>query len=109
MSPNGRKRDWRKALLPSAIVAAGLILSALSPAEIAVHNPQMAQATQPLQSTPGAETKPSAPADPPSGGTRPAELAPQPAHPDEQAKKEGATPALPPVPAEKIAPPIKEK
>ena len=109
MSSNDRKRDLRKALLvASTMVAAGLVLSGFSLAEI-VRNPQMAQATQPLQSTPGAETKPSAPAEPATTGTRPAELAPQPAHPDTQAQKEGAPSALPPAPAEKIAPPIKER
>jgi hypothetical protein len=109
MSSNDGKRALRKALLASTVVAAGLVVSGFSLAQIAVRNPQMAQATQPLQSTPGAETKPSAPAEPATTGTRPAELAPQPAHPDEQAQKEGATPALPPAPAEKIAPPIKER
>ncbi len=90
-----------------AMVAAGLVISDFSFAEIVVHNPQMAQATQPLQSTPGAETKPSAPAEP--TGARPAELAPQPAHPNAQAQKEGVAPTLPPAPAEKTAPPIKER
>jgi hypothetical protein len=110
MSSNNGKRNLRKdLLLASAMVAAGLLVSGLSLAEIAVRNPQMAQATQPLQSTPGAETKPSAPAQPATTGTRPAELAPQPAHPIAQAQKEGATQALPPAPAEKTAPPIKER
>jgi hypothetical protein len=110
MSSNDGKRGLRKdLLLASTMVAAGFLVSGLSLAEITVHNPQMAQATQPLQSTPGAETKPSAPAEPATTGTRPAELAPQPAHPDAQAQKEGATSALPPAPAEKIAPPIKER
>jgi hypothetical protein len=109
MSPNDGKRDLRKDLLLASTMVAGLVVSDLSLAEIAVRNPQMAQATQPLQSTPGAETKPSAPAEPATPGTRPAELAPQPAHPDAQAQKEGATPALPPAPAEKTAPPIKER
>lgn len=109
MSSNDGKRDLRKdLLLASTMVAAGLVVSGFSLAEI-IRNPQMAQATQPLQSTPGAETKPSAPAEPATSGTRPTELAPQPAHPDHQAQKEGATPALPPAPAEKIAPPIKER
>jgi hypothetical protein len=85
MSSNDEKRDLRKdLLLASTMVAAGFVLSGLSLAEIAVRNPQMAQATQPLQSTPGAETKPSAPAEPATTGTRPAPLAPQPAHPDAQ-------------------------
>jgi hypothetical protein len=107
MSSNDGKRDLRKdLLLASTMVAAGLLVSGPSLAEIAVRNPQIAQATQPLKSTPGAETKPSAPA---TTGMRPAELAPQPAHPDAQAQKAGATPALPPAPAEKTAPPIKER
>jgi hypothetical protein len=109
MSPNDGKRDLRKDLLLASTMVAGLVVSDLSLAEIAVRNPQMAQATQPLQSTPGAETKPSVPAEPATPGTRPAEVAPQPAHPDAQAQKEGATPALPPAPAEKTAPPIKER
>jgi hypothetical protein len=109
MSSNVGKRDLRKdLLLASTMVAAGLVVSGFSLAEI-IRNPQMAQATQPLQSTPGAETKPSAPAELATSGTRPTELAPQPAHPDDQAQKEGATPALLPAPAEKIAPPIKER
>jgi hypothetical protein len=90
------------------MVAAGLVVSGFSLAEI-ICNPQMTQATQPLQSTPGAETKPSAPAEQATTGTGPAELAPQPAHPSEQAPKEGAPSALPPAPAEKIAPPMKER
>jgi hypothetical protein len=48
-----------------------------------------------------------APAKP--GGTRPTTPAPEPARPDPQARKEGAKPALPPAPAEKVAPPIKAK
>jgi hypothetical protein len=108
MSSNDGKRGLKRdLLLASTMVAAGFLASGLSQAEIAVRNPQMAQATQPLQSTPGAETKPSAPAEPATTGTRPAELAPQPAH--TEAQREGATPALPPAPAEKIAPPIKER
>jgi len=109
MSSNDGNRDLRNGLLMSfAMVAAGLVIPDLSLAEIAVHNRQMAQATQPLQSTPGAETKPSAPVAPATTGARPTELAPQPAHPNAQAQKEGAAPALPPAPAEKTAPPIKE-
>ena len=65
-------------LLASAMVAAGLTLSGVSLAELAVRNPQMAQATQPLQSTPGADSKPSAPAEPVTTGQRPTEIPPQP-------------------------------
>jgi hypothetical protein len=110
MSEDNRKRSYRNdLLLASVMVAAGISLSGLSLAVIAVHDPQMAQATQPLQSTPGAETRPSAPADPAATGMRPAEVAPQPAHPDAGAQTTGVAPALPPAPAEKIAPPIKER
>ena len=110
MSQDDRKRSYRNdLLLASVMVAAGISLSGLSLAVIAVRDPQMAQATQPLQSTPGAETRPSAPADPATTGTRPAEIAPQPAHPDAGAQTTGAAPALPSAPPEKIAPPIKER
>ena len=65
MSPEDRKRNyWKDLLLASMLVATGLVISTLSLNEIA-RNPQvLAQATQPLQSTPGAESKPAAPADP---------------------------------------------
>jgi hypothetical protein len=110
MSPDDSKRAYRKdLLLASAIVAVGLAVSGLSLAELKASNPQMAQATQPLQSTPGAETKPSAPPDPATIGARPTEIPPQPARPDAEAQKAGATPALPPAPAEKIGTPIKER
>jgi hypothetical protein len=110
MSPNDRKRAYRKdLLLASVVVATGLVVSGVSLMDLAVREPQMAQATPPLQSTPGAETKPSAPAEPVTTGQRPTEIPPQPARPDAEAQKAGATPALPPAPAEKVAPPIKEK
>ena len=110
MSLDDRKRGYRNdLLLASVMVAAGISLSGLSLAVIAVHDPQMAQATQPLQSTPGAETKPSAPAEPSTTGARPTEVPPQPARPDAEAQKAGATPALPPAPAEKTAAPIKDR
>jgi hypothetical protein len=110
MSKDDRKRAYRKdMLLASAMVAAGLALSGVSLAELEVRNPQMAQATQPLQSTPGAESRPSAPAEPVTTGQRPTEIPPQPARPDAEAQKAGATPALPPAPAEKIAAPIKDR
>ena len=110
MPADDRKRTFGKdLLLASALVAAGLLISALSLTEIKARNPQLAQATPPLQSTPGAETKPSAPAAPTTTGTRPSKPAPQPAQPDAEAQKAGAQPALPPAPAEKVAPPIKDR
>jgi hypothetical protein len=110
MSPDDRKRGYRNDLLLAFVmVAAGLVISGLSLAELTTSGPQMAQATQPLQSTPGAENKPSAPAAPVTTGARPTEIPPQPARPDAGAQKAGATPALPAAPAEKIAEPIKGK
>jgi hypothetical protein len=110
MPTDDKKRALRKdLLLASAMVAAGLTVFGLSVARLAAHDPQMAQATPPLQSTPGAETKPSTPPEPVTTGTRPSEVAPQPARPDPDAQKAGAAPALPPAPAEKTAAPIREK
>lgn len=112
MSPDDRKRTYKRdMLLASVMVAGGLILTGISVAQLkaGTSHPQMAQATQPLQSTPGADTKPSAPAEPTTTGARPAETPPEPARPDADAQKAGATPALPPAPAEKTAAPIKER
>ena len=53
--------------------------------------------------------RPDGPAEAKPGGTRPTTPAPEPAQPDADAQKAGAQPALPPAPAEKVAPPIKEK
>ena len=100
----------RKDLLLASTMVAGLIVSDLSLAEIAVRNPQMAQATQPLQSSPAAPAaQDKAPAESMPGGERPTTPAPEPARPDAEAQKAGATPALPPAPAEKTAAPIKER
>jgi hypothetical protein len=110
MAPDFRKRALKwDLLLASAMVVVGLAVSAVSLTELATQGPQLAQATQPLQSTPGAEAKPSAPAEPVTTGTRPSTVPPEPAHPDADAQKAGATPALPPAPAEKMAPPIQQK
>jgi hypothetical protein len=111
MSPDDRKRRyWKELLLASALVATGIVISALSLTQLKARDPQqLAQATQPLQSTPGAETKPSAPTEPVTTGTRPSGVPPEPARPDAEAQKAGAQPALPPAPAEKTAAPIKEK
>jgi hypothetical protein len=111
MSSDTRKRAYRKdMLIASALVTAGLVISGLSLAELPMRGQQMAQATQPLQSTPGAENKPTAPAaEPATTGARPSEIPPQPARPDAEAQKSGATPALPPAPAEKTAAPIQQK
>ena len=111
MASDNRKRSLRGDFAFAAMmVVAGLAITALSLAQIrAADPPQLAQATPPLQSTPGAETKPAAPADPVTTGTRPSDVPPQPARPDADAQKAGAQPALPPAPAEKTAPPIPDR
>jgi hypothetical protein len=99
MSPEKDQVLRRELLVAAALVGVGLLISAISFTELRAERPHLAQATQP--SSPPAESKP--------GGTRPTTPAPEPAHPDQQPEKEGAKPVLPPAPAEKIAPPIKEK
>jgi hypothetical protein len=114
MSPDDRKHAYRKDLLIAfAMVAAGLAMFGLSVAQLTAHNPaaqdrQVAQATQPLQSSPPA-TGDKAPAEAKPGGERPTTPAPEPARPEADAQKAGAPTALPPAPAEKTAAPIKER
>ena len=94
------KSDW---LMAAALIAAGTAISALSVAEIMADRPhQLAQATQP-------DAQKDVPAQSTPGGARPTTPAPEPARPDPDAQKAGAQPALPPAPAEKTGPPIKEK
>ncbi|WP_312002381.1 hypothetical protein [Bradyrhizobium hereditatis] len=101
------KRDLAFAAM---LAAAGVAISVLSLGRIMAGDPQqIAQATPPTQSTPGSETKPPAPPEPGTTGQRPHEIPPQPARPDPEAQKRGAQPALPPAPAEKVAPPVREK
>jgi hypothetical protein len=114
MSPDDRKSASRKDFwLAAAIITAGLVLSALSATQLSARNSliaqpvQTAQATQPMQSSPSAPNN--APAESKPGGVRPTTPAPEPAQPDAASQTTGAAPALPPAPAEKIAPPIKEK
>ena len=98
-----------------ALIVAGIAIATLSLTELEASNPQrLAQATgtpgQPLQTTPVPQASPSdKPAESKPGGTRPTTPAPEPARPNPEAQAEGAKPALPPAPAEKVAPPIKEK
>jgi hypothetical protein len=110
MIPYDRKRILRKdLLLASAMVAVGLGVSAVSLTQLRAHDTQTAQATQPLQSSPDTTTQGTAPAESKPGGERPTTPAPEPAHPNVEAQKDGIKPALPAAPAEKIAEPIKEK
>jgi cytoskeletal protein RodZ len=98
--------DWLFAL---ALIAAGTAISALSVGEIRASKPQqqLAQATHP--SSPSEPQKKDAEPESTTGTARPTTPAPEPARPDAEAQKAGAQPALPPAPAEKIAPPIKER
>jgi len=109
MSPEEMKRAERKdLLLASLLVTAGLVMAGLSLIELAAGSPErLAQATQPLQSSPPEDQNKPAGSKP--GGERPTTPPPEPARPDAQAQKQGAQPALPPAPAEKVAPPIKDK
>jgi hypothetical protein len=110
MSADQNKRSYRiDFLVAAALVTTGLVMTGLSLAELGARDQQLAQATQPLQSTPGAETKPSTPSEPVTTGTRPSNVPPEPARPDPDAQKAGAQPVLPPAPAEKQAEPIKQK
>jgi hypothetical protein len=109
MLPDESKRAYRNdLLLAAAMVTAGISMCALALVQLSARSPVMAQATQPLQSSPPSPQD-SAPAESKPGGQRPTTPAPEPARPDPQAQKEGAKAALPPAPAEKIAPPIQQK
>ena len=106
---NSKRSATKDFVFAAALVTTGLVISGLSLAELRARDPQqLAQATQPLQSTPGAEKRPSAP-EGTTTGTRPPDVPPQPARPDPDAQKSGAQPALPPAPAEKTAEPIKPR
>jgi hypothetical protein len=109
MSAKEQKTADRSWLVAAALIAAGTAISALSVAEIMADRPhQFAQATQPTPSSPPDAQK-DVPAQSTPGGARPTTPAPEPARPDPDAQKAGAQPALPPAPAEKTGPPIKEK
>ena len=113
-SPEQKRTTRRQFGFAAVLVAAGLVLIGSSLVELrAEQRTQMAQATdtpgQPLQATPSPTPQTDTPAEAKPGGTRPTTPAPEPARPDAQAQKEGSKPALPPAPAEKMAPPIKDK
>jgi hypothetical protein len=116
--PTDEQREIRRDKgLAAALIAAGTLMAGISLAMLIVREPErMAQAVQgttqgmtpgtpPLQGTPAPESS-NTPAESKPGGTRPTTPAPEPAHPNPQAQNEGVKPALPPAPAEKMAPPI---
>ncbi|MBH5400621.1 hypothetical protein HZZ13_22895 [Bradyrhizobium sp. CNPSo 4010] len=97
--------------IAGALFAAGVAVSVVSLAQIrAESRTQLAQATPPLQGTPSDEQS-KVPAEAKPGGDRPTTPAPEPARPEPQTQGTAgaAKPALPPAPAEKIAPPIEKK
>jgi hypothetical protein len=109
MTGNDQSRLRRDLLIACSLFAAGALVIGMSLAQIeAQSQQQLAQATPPLQGTPSSENKNDAPAQSKPGGDRPTTPAPEPARPDPQTQG-AAKPALPPAPAEKVAPPIKEK
>ena len=92
-----------------SLFAAGVVVSVMSLAQIRAESRlELAQATQPLQGTPSNDQD-KTPAEAKPGGDRPTTPAPEPARPDPQTQGAATKPALPAAPAEKIAPPIKEK
>jgi len=104
------KRTHKKELLIAcSLFAAGALVTGVSLAQIqAANRTNLAQATQPLQGTPAQDDKSNTPAQSKPGGDRPTTPAPEPARPDPQTQ--GAAPAaLPPAPAEKVAPPMDKK
>lgn len=113
MSPDDdSKRAYRKDLLSAAAMfAAGMVISALAVVQLTATTPEpeVAQATPPLQSSPTPTPQAAPPAESKPGGDRPTTPAPEPARPDTDAQRAGAQPALPPAPAEKVAPPIRER
>jgi len=102
MNEEQRTHFGRDMFFAAMLVIAGVAISGLSLAQIRAHDRmQLAQAPTPAPSdTPAAATP---------GGTRPTTPAPEPATPKPDAQKQGVQPALPPAPAEKVAPPIKDK
>jgi hypothetical protein len=100
--PEERTRLGRDMCLAAMLVIAGVAISGLSLSQIRANDRiQLAQAPTPSPSATPAESMP--------GGTRPTTPAPEPAQPNANAQKDGAQPALPPAPAEKVAPPMKDK
>ncbi len=99
----------RDLLLAGLLIGAGAAVTGLSLVAIRAENRlHVAQGTPPLQGTPSPDNQSATPAESKPGGERPTTPAPQPARPDPQTQG-AAKPVLPPAPAEKMAPPIKEK
>jgi len=96
-------------VLAAIMVATGLAFAGLGWLQSSARK-EIAQATVPNSETPQAPAgKADGPAESKPGGTRPTTPPPEPARPDEQQRKAGQTPALPPAPAEKIGEPVRKQ
>lgn len=87
----------------------GLVMSGVSMMQLAQGQTEVAQSMQPQTAPVAPAGNQNGPAEAKPGGTRPTTPAPEPARPDADAQKAGVQPALPQAPAEKVAPPIKQK
>ncbi len=112
-----RSRNAGKGLAIAALIVAtgmaapgGLLMQPAQGRTVIAQQTQTPLQISPPQISPAVPAgKQNGPADAKPGGTRPTTPAPEPAQPDADARKAGAQPALPAAPAEKTAPPIKEK
>ncbi len=108
MIGNDKRKLKLDFMIACSLFAAGVVISGVSIAQIrAEGRMDMAQATQPLQGTPSDDQNKPAEAKP--GSDRPTTPAPEPARPDPTTQGAASKPALPPAPAEKIAPPMEKK
>jgi len=109
MTGNDKRKLKLDFMIACSLFAAGVVISGVSIAQIRAEDRlHLAQATQPLQGTPSNDQD-KTPAEARPGGDRPTTPAPEPARPDPQTQGAASKPALPPAPAEKIAPPIGQK
>ncbi|KQW19563.1 hypothetical protein ASC80_15385 [Afipia sp. Root123D2] len=111
MTPNERKRALRLDLVLAGImVAVGLTMAGVSLAQLQSRDSRMAQTTSPpAATTPSVPAgNDNGPAESKPGGTRPTTPPPEPARPDAEAQKKGASPALPAAPAEKMGEPVQK-
>ena len=109
MTGNDKRKLKLDFMIACSLFAAGVVISGVSIAQIRAEDRlHLAQATQPLQGTPSNDQD-KTPAEAKPGGDRPTTPAPEPARPDPQTQGAASKPALPPAPAEKIAPPIGQK
>lgn len=112
MIPKDARRASRTDfLLATVMIAGGLVVSGVALMHLPARDPiKTAQTTQPPPNPSPSPSMPSGkengPAESEPGGTRPTTPPPEPARPDADAQKKGATPALPPAPAEKMGEPI---